>query len=311
MPLMSQTAALEVVIQKARELQNKSLNDRLPEHVTLWNGLLSNEIADLVPAGIAILDEDFKFSKCNRLYREYVESYSRHRSEAILGKSYLQVYPGAKASIVGHLQTAKDSKTQGVYPECPLPLDLLGDDLISYWDSRVVPLKDDNGRVSGILIFTTDVTKRVWDEQKLRIIEMQIEELKTTLRTVVNLREEDNRRLEQKILANAKTLVLPLVSNLKNKRLDTDLQTCLDGIEAGINALVSDFSNRLGSKQYALTPKEIKVAALIKAGKTTKEIAECFHLSTASIEFHRKNIRAKLGLNNKSINMQSYLMQNF
>jgi DNA-binding CsgD family transcriptional regulator len=53
---------------------------------------------------------------------------------------------------------------------------------------------------------------------------------------------------------------------------------------------------------------QIQIADLVKAGKSTKEISELLNLSDRAIEFHRNNIRNKLGLKNKKINLQSYLL---
>lgn len=43
----------------------------------------------------------------------------------------------------------------------------------------------------------------------------------------------------------------------------------------------------------------IQIATLVKEGKTSKEIAELLNAKRRVIEFHRENIRAKLGLKNK------------
>jgi DNA-binding CsgD family transcriptional regulator len=64
----------------------------------------------------------------------------------------------------------------------------------------------------------------------------------------------------------------------------------------------------LTSKYFGLTPKEVQVAGLIKQGKTSKEIAELFNVSTRAVQFHRQNIRAKLGLKNRQANLGTYLM---
>jgi len=57
-----------------------------------------------------------------------------------------------------------------------------------------------------------------------------------------------------------------------------------------------------------LTPVEIRVASLIKEGLTNKEIAEILLVSKNTILFHRHNIRKKLDLKNKKINLRSHLL---
>jgi DNA-binding CsgD family transcriptional regulator len=58
----------------------------------------------------------------------------------------------------------------------------------------------------------------------------------------------------------------------------------------------------------ALTAKEIEIAKLVRDGKTTKEMADMLHSSIRAVEFHRDNIRKKLGLNKSNKNLRSYLL---
>jgi DNA-binding CsgD family transcriptional regulator len=51
----------------------------------------------------------------------------------------------------------------------------------------------------------------------------------------------------------------------------------------------------------------MKVAALIRQGKSTKEIAEVLGIAGGSIDVHRRNIRKKLGLTNRKANLLSHL----
>jgi DNA-binding CsgD family transcriptional regulator len=57
-----------------------------------------------------------------------------------------------------------------------------------------------------------------------------------------------------------------------------------------------------------LTPTEIRVASLIRDGKTIKEIAKIFGVSESFVNSHRQHIRNKLGIANQKINLKVSLV---
>jgi DNA-binding CsgD family transcriptional regulator len=79
-------------------------------------------------------------------------------------------------------------------------------------------------------------------------------------------------------------------------------------IETHLDDIISPFLCNLTSKYPNLTPREIQITNLIKEGRTTKEIADILKSSSGAIDFHRNNIRNKLGLKNKNANLRSYLL---
>ncbi len=109
------------------------------------------------------------------------------------------------------------------------------------------------------------------------------------------------------MLADIKKLVYPYIEKLENKGLDDDAQTFVNIIMSNINNLISPFATTLSSKYFSLTPSEIQIADLIKHGKTSKEIASMLNVSPKAVSFHRGNLRKKLGLLNKKINLRTYL----
>ncbi|UYO64660.1 helix-turn-helix transcriptional regulator [Acetobacterium wieringae] len=61
-------------------------------------------------------------------------------------------------------------------------------------------------------------------------------------------------------------------------------------------------------KQKYFTVREIEVSMLIIQGKSTKEIAESLFISNKAINFHRSNIRRKLGITNSKVSLKSSLL---
>jgi DNA-binding CsgD family transcriptional regulator len=156
--------------------------------------------------------------------------------------------------------------------------------------------------------FATDYPCLRERELELQLQTQKLEETNTALRVLLKAREEDKRELEEKVLANVKELITPYLKDLKNAGLDTRQKAYLEIVESNLNDIISPFLHHLSSKYLNLTPREIQVATLVKEGKATKEIAEMLNLSMNAVDFHRKNIREKLGLKNKKANLRTHLM---
>ncbi len=135
----------------------------------------------------------------------------------------------------------------------------------------------------------------------------ELSELNTTLKVLLQQREQNQRDLEERILSNIEAQVMPFVQKLKKCRLDANHMAYVTMIESGLNGIASTFSRKISRQYSSLTPAEIQVANLIRTGKTTKEIGELLGVSPGAINFHRNNIRKKLGLNRKKINLVSFL----
>ncbi len=135
----------------------------------------------------------------------------------------------------------------------------------------------------------------------------KLEELNAALKVLLKQREEDRAELEEKVISNVKHLLSPQLDKLKKRKFGPQSKMHLDILEANLNNIVSSFSHKLSSKLINLTPTEIRVANLVREGKTTKEIAEFLDSSPSSINIHRFHIRRKLGLIGKETNLGSYL----
>ena len=78
--------------------------------------------------------------------------------------------------------------------------------------------------------------------------------------------------------------------------------------EVNLADIVLPFLHSRSALSVSLTPQEIEVANMVRSGKSSKEIADVLNLSVAGVDFHRKNLRRKLGLANTSKNLRSYLL---
>jgi PAS domain S-box-containing protein len=166
----------------------------------------------------------------------------------------------------------------------------------------------------SILGIVTDISDRKKAENALKErdkkMEQQaqhLEEVNTALKVLLEHREQEKQELEENLLANIKKLVFPYLEKLNRGRLEAESRTYLDIIKSNLKDLVSPLVNRLSSNYLALTPTELQITDLIKHGKTSKEIAAMLHVSAKAVAFHRGNIRNKLGLTHKKINLQTYL----
>jgi PAS domain S-box-containing protein len=145
-------------------------------------------------------------------------------------------------------------------------------------------------------------------EAQLEIQKSELEEVNTALRVLLKRRGEDKTEFEEKVLYNVKELVVPYLERLKRDGLDAKRRAYVSILESNLNDIVSSFTHKLSSKYLSLTPTEIQIANLVRQGRTTKEIAEILNSSDRTVEFHRKNIRKKIGIVNRKVNLRSHLL---
>lgn len=145
-------------------------------------------------------------------------------------------------------------------------------------------------------------------EDQLQEKTSRLEEANSALRAVIRQNDEDRRELEQIVLQNIRETILPKVKQLQEKEKNYSMRKLADQIEADLNDIASPFLHRLSNLATVLTPQEMKIAQLIKEGKSTKEMAEDLSLSIPTINFHRRNLRQKLGISGSSTNLRSLLL---
>jgi DNA-binding NarL/FixJ family response regulator len=119
--------------------------------------------------------------------------------------------------------------------------------------------------------------------------------------------DEKVRELDERIVLNVKELTEPFLERLERSDLDAEQRECLTILRSNLDKVTSPAMQRLYSDDHDLTPSELQVANLIRQGRKTKEIASLLNLSTRTIEFHRDNIRKKLGIRDRKTSLKSIL----
>jgi PAS domain S-box-containing protein len=209
------------------------------------------------------------------------------------------VDPGRRNELKSRLE--KDGAATGFEVQCRRP------DGTKIWiitNARVV--RNASGSIQFFEGTLRDVTERKRMQEDIENKSRSLEETNAALRVLLKHREKDNVELEEKILANIKELVMPYVERLKASPSQDRL--LVDIVEANLNDILSPFIRGMSARYGNFTPKEIQIADLMKKGKTTKEISQILNLSTRTIDIHRSNIRRKLNITNKKVNLQSYLL---
>lgn len=184
-----------------------------------------------------------------------------------------------------------------------------------YIEIRAMPLFDKNRKVTGLLHVVRDFTKRKRIEDKLiktqtelKTHAQELKESNIALKVLLKQREKDKKDLEDNILYNVKNLVAPYILKLKGCSLKAEELTLLNILESNLIEIISPFSRQLTTDSASLTPKEVMVIDLIKDGQKDKDISEILNMSLDTVKTHRRNIRRKIGINNKKINLRSYLL---
>jgi PAS domain S-box-containing protein len=173
--------------------------------------------------------------------------------------------------------------------------------------SQVEIAADTRDNLNIIAARLARIVSRVRMAEALKSKSAHLEEVNAALKVLLGQREQDKTELEECLIATIKNLALPYLEKLKKSRLTDEQRFDLEALEAHLRGVTSPFSRKLSHELIGLTPTEVRVSDLIRQGKTSKEIADILGTSLKAVLFHRQNIRKKLHLKRKKINLQTHL----
>lgn len=197
-------------------------------------------------------------------------------------------------------------------------------------DGRTLPVEISSARImwhgtAGVLVILRDISRRKALEaqaaanrkllekkvfERTRELESknrQLADANTTLNVLLEKGAKDRYGYEQEMYTKILTLISPFLSKLKLSASKRQA-AYLEAIEKNLNALSATTGVTGTLEGRLLTPAEIEIASLIKLGKSNKAIAGLLGLSVKTIETHRRNIRKKMQITNRKVNLRALLL---
>jgi len=149
-------------------------------------------------------------------------------------------------------------------------------------------------------------TELVESKVKLENLNTRLMETNDALSVLARNLDSIRRESERRVLQSTRTLILPVLEKLvQDKGLEKygpDLTLLMRNVEN----LSLDFSSGMSSAQ-PLSASEMRIAAMIRNGMTSEEIAKHLSISLSTVKTHRKNIRRKLNLRNSGTNLRVFI----
>ncbi len=259
-----------------------------------------------LPAPISVFSADGTIELVNPAWENLVGL----KADLVLGKRFEDIFSSETAQKIS--RSNQEILRQGKSLELEETMNFPGG--FHYFHTVKFPLRDTRNRlVVGMISMDHTARKLAEKELESREAELErksirLEETNTALKVLLAQREDDQKEMERRIIMNVKELALPYVYQLKKMDLNMNQLNYLEILESHLNDIITPFMRRVVTDHPDMTAREIEVAALVREGKTNKDIADLMNLSVNTIQIHRHNLRKKLGIKNKKKNLRSYLL---
>lgn len=271
------------------------------------NTEISKNIFNCIQDGISILDLNFNILNVNTSMKGWYSDRSN-----IVGEKCFKVYHN-KNSPCNNCPTLKVIKTGSATADI-VPYMAPADKTNGWQELVVYPVFDDKKKLSGFIEYVKDITVQRKLSNEILKLRKQIQALDAknrVLNAYLLQKGNDKKQVEENIAYNVKKLIMPCIKQLKRNTTDSTEFDSILLLEHLLNEIFSPFTKDISLKFLDLTSREIQIISLIKEGKTSKEISEILYVSDKTVDFHRANIRKKLGLENRKnekVSLRAYLL---
>ena len=153
-----------------------------------------------------------------------------------------------------------------------------------------------------------DLTEYQTLKELLRQEKLNRREMYVTLKNLMRAFERERGGIETGISHRIETLLLPTIEKLKRESSANVRNAYLNVMRDQLIKLTAGFSKELDGRFLRLTRTEMKICKFIQTGLSSKEIAQSMNISFETVQVHRRNIRQKLGLRGRKINLHALLV---
>jgi DNA-binding NarL/FixJ family response regulator len=252
--------------------------------------------------GVSILDTDLNVRNINTSMQYWYSN-----TEDIIGKKCYVVYHnraqpcencpvlktiGSKTPHIGIVKYSQAGSDKG------------------WQELFAIPILDGDDTLVGVLEYVRDISYQYKLEHDLNSIMEQYQSLEKRSAAISQLlmqRKLEREQLEETITQNFEKFIKPSLNYLKTRSDVNEVNL----VETLIEEIVYPITKKRSSILDKLSVREMQIALLIKEGRSSEEIAKNLVVSKKTVDFHRSNIRKKLGLKTETgerINLVTYLV---
>ncbi|MEE4134901.1 MAG: PAS domain S-box protein [Desulforhopalus sp.] len=171
--------------------------------------------------------------------------------------------------------------------------------------------QSDRQRLEGLAAFVGPILSMWLAKERSRDEALRYQEKlgqqNIALNVLLDLRQEEKQQMFSELRKKIDQLISPCLEDLKRCRYLRETEPLLAILERNLEELSLTADRPMPSLFDSLTPMELRIANLVKGGKSSKEIAQVLQLTLRAVYFHRNNLRRKLGLQSAKDNLVSFL----
>jgi Response regulator containing a CheY-like receiver domain and an HTH DNA-binding domain len=151
-----------------------------------------------------------------------------------------------------------------------------------------VPILDGKGDPVLVIEYIREITSQRRAEDISEFSEAQ----NRMLMDFLEQKERERETFEQTVVNNVELCVKPVLNYLESALGRENMEL----VKRQLDSALSGLRKNTSFPSSVLSPRELEVAHLIKENLASKEIAKKLAITKKAVDFHRTNIRKKLGL---------------